>query len=301
MAKRPRPSPARDSAADFDRLDHGVSETRPFTVSHEIWPDTGPGLSDMHYEVELGVLRAGRSRRHFLGTTQEVGPGDVWRHGLWEPHWTEILEAPVELSVFHAYPPALARLSYPEFPDVSWLELFTAPPGRRRQPGDESRRRILELARHSDDLAELTANKSEATGEARLRLRLLFMELLLELAAAAGQTGVTGGRGPRLAPERLGRAIEMVFASREPVSVAAAASACGMSRNRFSAEFRQLMGLGFANFGLRHRLSCAAARLRESDEPVKAIAEAWGFSHTSHFHRHFTRIYGCPPAQYRRP
>jgi len=91
-----------------------------------------------------------------------------------------------------------------------------------------------------------------------------------------------------------------VFSGKRPVSVTAAARNCGMGRSAFGTLFSRLMGISFPEFGLRYRLSGAAAQLARTDAPLKAVALDWGFTDASHLHRTFCRRYGCTPADYRK-
>lgn len=72
----------------------------------------------------------------------------------------------------------------------------------------------------------------------------------------------------------INNALKLIFSSKEYVDVDRAATACGMSRRSFDREFRSAMGISFAKFPLRHRLSGVAERLINSTEPVKTIALA---------------------------
>ena len=99
---------------------------------------------------------------------------------------------------------------------------------------------------------------------------------------------------------RINQAISMVLASSHAVSVAEAAKACDMSRNAFSRLFTSAMGLPFAKYCLRHRLSAGAEQLARTDHPIKSIAMEWGFADASHFSQCFHKHYGCSPAEYRR-
>lgn len=100
--------------------------------------------------------------------------------------------------------------------------------------------------------------------------------------------------------ERLNRAVDLVFRSPRLVSVAEAAQASGLSRQKFTVQFQQLFGISFAKYALRYRLSCAAGDLIRTDLPLKAIARKWGFTDESHLDHRFREVYGLTPSQYRR-
>ena len=72
-----------------------------------------------------------------------------------------------------------------------------------------------------------------------------------------------------------------------------------MPLRSFARLFKQVTGLGFAQYALRSRLARAARELCLSDTPVKNIGLDFGFRHHSHFTRAFLAHYGVPPRRYR--
>lgn len=100
---------------------------------------------------------------------------------------------------------------------------------------------------------------------------------------------------------RLGKAAAAVIdkpAARH--SVAALASAAGMSRSAFAREFSQAFTMSPMAFVAKTRLHHAAEMLRATNMPVKVIAASIGFSSRSHFSRAFRDAYGADPSAYRR-
>ena len=84
------------------------------------------------------------------------------------------------------------------------------------------------------------------------------------------------------------------------ISLSQAAALTRLSRPYFSRLFRRCTGLSFHRFMLRTRTAQAAERLRYSQASVEAVATEFGFVDGSHLHRHFVKLYGCTPAEYRR-
>ena len=112
-------------------LEHGVSATRPVVRKVSLSDRPGPGLTDMHWAAEIGIVHRGRMRRSAGAWTAEFGPGDVWLQGMWEVQSAEIIVAPLELIMLHVHPPLLAGLAFPEGPSANWLAWFTSPPDGR--------------------------------------------------------------------------------------------------------------------------------------------------------------------------
>lgn len=63
--------------------------------------------------------------------------------------------------------------------------------------------------------------------------------------------------------------------------------------------FKQVTGLRVSDYLIQTRVSQAARLLRETSLEVKAIAYACGFSTQTNFNRHFKRLMGCTPTEYR--
>jgi len=99
--------------------------------------------------------------------------------------------------------------------------------------------------------------------------------------------------------ERLNQVLKQFFDKHGRMTTEEAARIYGMNRKAFSRMFCRLMRLSFADFALCYRLNSAAFCLRQTNDPVKAVALRWGFTDTSHFDRFFAKYYGCTPSEYR--
>lgn len=78
------------------------------------------------------------------------------------------------------------------------------------------------------------------------------------------------------------------------------AKAAGMSRTSFAVRFRDLMGLTPMAYVTRWRLQRARASLLLNQRSIAALAEEAGYHSEAAFSRAFQRLYGSPPAAYRR-
>lgn len=109
-------------------------------------------------------------------------------------------------------------------------------------------------------------------------------------------------RRPRsgLVAWRLKRVLAFVDAHlAEPVTLADMASAAGLSRMHFAAQFRVATGQRPRAFLLRRRIEQAQRMMRESREPLVQIALAVGFQTQAHFTTVFRRFAGDTPHQWR--
>jgi AraC family transcriptional regulator len=99
---------------------------------------------------------------------------------------------------------------------------------------------------------------------------------------------------------RLKRAIDYVEAHlAEPVSLADVASAAGLTRMHFAAQFRAATGLRPHEYLLRRRIERAQEMLIETAMPVVDVALSVGFQTQSHFTSVFKNFVGQPPHAWR--
>ena len=103
-----------------------------------------------------------------------------------------------------------------------------------------------------------------------------------------------------LARWRLKRAMDYVEARlAEPVSLADVASATGLTRMHFAAQFRAATGLRPHEYLLRRRIERAQEMLVGTRVSVLDVALSVGFQTQSHFTSVFKRFVGQPPCAWR--
>ncbi|HEX8251806.1 MAG TPA: AraC family transcriptional regulator [Thermoanaerobaculia bacterium] len=74
----------------------------------------------------------------------------------------------------------------------------------------------------------------------------------------------------------------------------------GVSESRLSHAFREHAGRSVGAYVRELRVEAAARALRETDEPIAAIAAACGFADQAHLSRTFRACRGMTPMEYRR-
>ena len=100
---------------------------------------------------------------------------------------------------------------------------------------------------------------------------------------------------------RLKRAIDYVEARlAEPMSLADIASAAGLTRMHFAAQFKATTGLRPHDYLLRRRIERAQEMLVRDESALVDIALSVGFQTQSHFTTVFKRYVGLPPNAWRR-
>lgn len=274
------------------RMTFGLSTDRPIRTIWALIPCLINTYYDVHFELEMGVVTRGTVRRQYPdGYYQDYGTGEVWFHGMWEPHGWTALEPDTEALVAMVWPPLIIDLCLPEAADLHWMAPFVVPPRNRPvvPPALRAETRRLGYA-----LGAVLGD-----GERDLLLtRLLFLQLLAIVLTEPANRQLRSCATP-ITSQFLSPALMLVFSSHEHVPLKKAADACGVSVGVFAQRFQAAMGSTFGQFALLRRLSCAAQQLIATDDKVKRIAKEWGFADESHFCRAFEQTYRCTPSNYR--
>jgi AraC-like DNA-binding protein len=277
---------------DIERLKIDCSEAAP--VQEDLFCYDKPERSqfDMHYCLELGVVLEGSIDRHYRSGLQSYSTGEIWLCGMWEPHGWGVGTVPTRVLVFFLYPPVLARTYFREAESFNWMAPFLASPEDRPRVPDSRRAEVLAV------IERVLGSQYGSPAVQKTAMHLAVLDLLLVLLDAS-DTVPMPRRWSGQELESIGQATQLVLETPRLITTQEAAHHCGTNRNALSRLFTEYIGISFAEFSLRFRLSSAAVELKDPQEPLKAIAGRWGFTDPSHFHRCFKRYYGCSPALYR--
>lgn len=85
----------------------------------------------------------------------------------------------------------------------------------------------------------------------------------------------------------------------EVFSVAQAAGMANMTEITFSRNFQAVTGHSFVDFLNRIRIGQACGMLYASDAQITSIAQEAGFKNLANFNRHFLKVRGMTPSEYR--
>jgi transcriptional regulator GlxA family with amidase domain len=86
----------------------------------------------------------------------------------------------------------------------------------------------------------------------------------------------------------------------EPLDLAALASAAGVSRMHFAAQFRAATGRQPHHYLLQKRIERSMSLMTRTPIPLAELALSVGFQSQSHFSTVFKRLTGQTPAQWRK-
>jgi AraC-like DNA-binding protein len=279
------PKPMRLSASPLNRR-------HPVSAAVRVYPEPVPVDRDIHFALEIGIVLKGGMILECPQHRAEIGPGDVWLCGIWEPHAACVTGAPCEAVVLTVLPQVLASTVFEENPAIPWLGLFSAEACYRIGTPEPVRSDMLSLGSRIRDV--LVAGGPCAM----LHIRLILYQIMLMFYEARGF------RKPRRQPRStaydiVGRALELVLRTRGYVPLQQVAEEMGIDRRRLGRHFREVMGISLSEFSLNWRIDGAARELAETEHQVKRIAMEWGFTDSSHFNRVFTQRYRCRPIEYR--
>jgi AraC-like DNA-binding protein len=100
---------------------------------------------------------------------------------------------------------------------------------------------------------------------------------------------------------QIGTALARLHAQPDrPWTIESLAAEVAMSRAAFARRFTRLVGEAPLAYLTGWRLNLAARRLRDTDDPIAAVAGQVGYGSEYSFSRAFTRHHGQPPGRYRR-
>lgn len=83
------------------------------------------------------------------------------------------------------------------------------------------------------------------------------------------------------------------------LSLGEAAKMAGMTEITFSRNFQAVTGHSFVEFLTRIRIGEACGMLYASDDQIISIAQMAGFKNLANFNRHFLKVKGMTPSEYR--
>jgi transcriptional regulator of acetoin/glycerol metabolism/AraC-like DNA-binding protein len=132
--------------------------------------------------------------------------------------------------------------------------------------------------------------------DATLRLQPRI-DLLEDLSRRFTTQPLRGG----LAPGALRRVTEYIDSHlSEDVALESLAAHAGLSTYHFARAFKQSVGMPPHRYLLQQRVKKAAELLKQTEQPLTAIAQSLGFADQSHFSRSFHWLVGLAPGEFRR-
>ncbi len=271
---------------------HPHNPVESFRIAH---PKMATPRFDMHYAAELGVVLAGRMRRYSETETRELGRGDVWICGMWEPHGFSVGNTGTDILVFHFLPEALIHSG--PIGGIPYLAPFvgTQPRTVVQALTGKQKREILQIAQQVEPLS----GTPQAAWIARNLLDIMRL-LSVVLRDWAPATEITAHPETMRDFSRIQPLLQRLReAPAQSLSLGEAAALTHLGRSRFATVFQRTMGTTFAQYRINLILSHVAKVLVQGDDKILSVAQTWGFVDGSHLTRTFQKRFGCSPAAYR--
>lgn len=149
----------------------------------------------------------------------------------------------------------------------------------------------------------LASEAGQATVGSQLLLKRLADVFLIQIIRAyiASDECRKVGWFRALSDHQIGAALQSMHdRMAQPWTVAALASAAGMSRSAFAPRFKELVGETPLEYLTRWRVHKAARLLWEGDKKLIEVANSVGYHSDGAFNKTFKRIVGVTPGEYRR-
>ena len=167
-------------------------------------------------------------------------------------------------------------------PDLPFLRAMLA-------IGNATLRTVMNLLRRE---LEHAAGPCDAAVAALVQLVSVEIERVIASEAASPVSG-------RLAPWQFRRIRERIAQPGPAPAAAELAALCGISLRHLHRQFHALTGRSVAAYIEATRIQHAKRMLQGGSQPIKAVAQACGFSHSNSFTRAFRRTTGQTPLAFR--
>ena len=246
-----------------------------------------------HPQCELTLIVRGEGTRYVGDNISRFSEGDLVFLGPNLPHywWSDVDCRRAEAVVIQFEPDWMGLVSQKPPEAEGIRRLLTA-----------AARGILPAVQARDSLVRRLLELPGLTGWPRL---CGLLEILGILAGTPGARPIASAAWLPILDENDGRRLGAVCryvneSCHGAISHAQAARLASFSPAGFSRFFHKRMGKTFENYVTEVRIGHACRRLLESDESIAEIAFATGFNNLSNFNRHFRRLKGLAPREYRR-
>lgn len=292
---------AMNNTADLNKstpeiISGDTEDEKPISISSLVDFEPDEIFYDMHYEMEIGILKSGEMERIYPNHTMKIGPGQIWTAGMWEQHACRYIKRPCTGIAVFVQPHVFKALNLGNETSFNWAAPFLLPPAKRPQIlSDRGKKEMVRLVdKYRKEIEPVREEHAGAVMQPVLLLQIIQNIFLENPDIFQKEFSDLTTR------ESINPALEKVFNSHGFVSSVDAAKECAMGESSFCRLFEKMMGISFAKFALENRVKGVVLDLMKTDKSVETIADEWGFCDLSHLHRVFIKKYGCTPGKYRK-
>ncbi|WP_316809937.1 AraC family transcriptional regulator [Pedobacter heparinus] len=280
---------------------HKIPSTpqRSFSIRHDIRPNFG-NIWHYHPELELHYVIKGEGVRFIGDNISNFSPGEMILLGENLPHtWRskdEYLQnnpdLQIEAMVIQFLPDCLGKylLNLPEAYLIP--KLF-----------EKAKSGMIINGKTKDKLAALMSSSIEATNLDRIIILLSILKTLAETDEYA--TIVTGKntfyQSNESETQRINKICNYTMTNyKNDITLEEIASLSNLSITSFCRYFKLMTKKTYYDFLIEIRVSHACRFLIENKLPTEMICFDCGFNNVSNFYRHFKKVTGMTPLDYKR-
>ncbi len=263
-----------------------------FSIRHDILPQFGT-VWHYHPEIELHYLIKGEGVRFIGDHIGNFHRGDMILMGSNLPHtWkrTDTTDDHVEALVLHFHPECLG----PVFLSVSETQGIT-------RLNELARNGLIIKGKSRERIRELMWEMKPETGLSKLICLLKIFRILLEnqeYEVLSNQVDST--KFNKLDENRVDKIFSYTLDNfREKISIEDVARLTNLSVTSFCRYFKIMANKSYFDFLTEVRLNHACRLIVETDYTIQHIATDSGFENTSNFYRHFKKVKGITPKEYK--
>ena len=258
------------------------------------------GKYHFHPEIEITLIESGVGRRVVGDKIDSFAPGDLVLLGPNLPH--QYVTEPRPPRPRRESPLAAAKVIQ-FLPDIFNDALLRLPElARVAEMLKRSTRGLSFSGEAAERSRQIIARLFAARGARRL---LLLLELLdtMSLDARAAATIASAGYSTNITPregdltDRTLQYLGRRYA--EPITLAHLCDHLHVAPATCTRLLRKSVGRSFKTLLHEIRISHACRMLLETSRPISDAAFASGFQNLSNFNRHFKKLKGCTPREYR--
>jgi len=251
---------------------------------------------EFHPYCEIGTCLKGSATSFVEKEQSERSPGDLLLLGPGVPHWAIVKQYPFKFVTVYFLPSVIIDLG-PDSDGPLILRRFTQPQSLKERLVPVSTRLRY---RFSGQLQAMATEFERKDFGHELRLRILLMELLLELFQMEQQTGRNVvGKSLEFDWNPVNKALRYLRENlSEPIYSHEVAKIAGVSQSRLRVLFQGAIGMPWVNYLRSLRVHRAAAYLCEGKLNITEVALAAGFESQSHFNVTFRSFMNLSPSAY---
>jgi len=269
-----------------------------FSVRHDVQANFG-SIWHYHPELELHHVISGQGVRFIGDNISNFSAGEVLLLGdnlphMWqcnEEYYQNRAERKVEAIVIHFRPDCLGR-DFLNLPETYLIpKLF-----------DKARKGMKITGTSRKKLIELMHRATRATDMDRLIILLGILKVLAETEEYMPiASAYAFYKSNEMDAARINRVCTYTLSNyKKEISLEEIASIANLSVTSFCRYFKLMTKKTYYDFLIEIRISHACRQLVEDILPTEVICFECGFNNVSNFYRHFKKVTGMTPLEYKK-